>query len=92
MAFLCATLLVGGVLLKKLKYFQVMLNIFEFWLVRETVDRAVGRSPKCIIKKPGKADSKNLRNINWYSCYKLFKTGKFHTFLVSFTILLSYPE
>ena len=27
---LCATQLAGGLLLKKLKYFQVMLNIFEF--------------------------------------------------------------
>ena len=26
----CATQLAGGLLLKKLKYFEVMLNIFEF--------------------------------------------------------------
>ena len=27
---ICETLLAGGFLLKKLKYFEVMLNIFEF--------------------------------------------------------------
>ena len=27
---ICATQLAGGLLLKKLKYFEVMLNIFEF--------------------------------------------------------------
>ena len=54
--------------------------------------RAVGRSPKCIRKNPARRIQKNLRNINWYSCYELFKTGKFHTFLVSFIILASCPE
>ena len=29
-AIICATQLVGGLLLKMLKYFNVMLNIFEF--------------------------------------------------------------
>ena len=51
------------------------------------IDRAVGRSPKCIRKNPARWIQKNLRNINWYSCYELFKTSKFHTFLVSFMIL-----
>ena len=30
---ICATQLAAGLLLKKLKYFEVMLNIFEFSLV-----------------------------------------------------------
>ena len=28
---ICATLLAGCLLLKKVKYFEVMLKIFEFW-------------------------------------------------------------
>ena len=38
--------------------------------------------------------SKNSENViaNIVSCYELFKTGKFHTFLVSFMILASCPE
>ena len=32
------TLLAGGVLLKKLKYFEFMLNIFEFSRVWENVE------------------------------------------------------
>ena len=52
----------------------------------------VGRLPKCIRKNPARWIQKNLRNMNWYSCYELSKTGKFHTFLVSFMILVSYPE
>ena len=32
------TQLAGGLLLKMLKYFEVMLNIFEFSLVKETVE------------------------------------------------------
>ena len=35
---ICATQLAGGVLLKKLKYFEVMLNIFEFSRVWEIVE------------------------------------------------------
>ena len=54
--------------------------------------RTVGRSPKCIRKNPARPIQKNLRNINWYSCYELFKTGKFHTFPVSLMILVSCPE
>ena len=42
--------------------------------------RVVGRSPKCIRKNPARRIQKNLRNTYWYICYKLFKTGKFHTF------------
>ena len=34
---LCVAQLIGGVLLKKLKYFEVMLNIFEFSRVLEIV-------------------------------------------------------
>ena len=34
----CATQLAGGLLLKKLKYFEVMLNIFEFSRVWENVE------------------------------------------------------
>ena len=30
--------LIGGLLLKKLKYFEFMLNIFEFWRVWENVE------------------------------------------------------
>ena len=30
--------LAGGLLLKKLKYFEVMLNIFEFLQVREYIE------------------------------------------------------
>ena len=33
-----ATQLAGGLLLKKLKYFEVMLNIFEFSRVSENVE------------------------------------------------------
>ena len=51
------------------------------------LNRAVGRSPKCIRKSPARRIQKNLRNINWYSCYELFKAGKIHTILVSFMIL-----
>ena len=58
----------------------------------DPLTRAVGRSPKCIRKNPVRQIQKNLRNINWYSCYELFKTGKFHTFLVSFMILASCAE
>ena len=54
--------------------------------------RVARRSPKCIRKKLGRWIQKNLRNVNWYSCYELSKTGKFHTFLVSFMVLLSCPE
>ena len=35
---ICATQLAGGLLLKKLKYFEVMLNIFEFLRVWENVE------------------------------------------------------
>ena len=35
---MCATQLAGGSLLKKLKYFKVMLNIFEFSRVWESVE------------------------------------------------------
>ena len=35
---ICATQLAGGALLKKLKYFKVMLNIFEFSRVWENVE------------------------------------------------------
>ena len=34
---ICATQLVSGLLLKMLKYFQVMLKIFEYFQVKETV-------------------------------------------------------
>ena len=34
----CATQLAGGLLLKMLKYFEVMLNIFEFSHVKEIVE------------------------------------------------------
>ena len=34
---ICATQLVGGLLLKMLKYFKVMLNFFEFSRVKEIV-------------------------------------------------------
>ena len=34
----CATQLAGGLLLKKLKYFEVMLNNFEFSHVKEIVE------------------------------------------------------
>ena len=54
--------------------------------------REVERLPKYIRKNLVRQIQKNLRNINWYSCYELFKTGKFHTFLASFIILLSCPE
>ena len=42
--------------------------------------RVVGRTPKCIRKNPTRRIRKNLRNPYWYTCYELFKTGKFHTF------------
>ena len=35
---ICATQLAGGLLLKMLKYFEVMLNIFEFSRVKEIVE------------------------------------------------------
>ena len=35
---LCATQLAGGLMLRKLKYFEVMLNIFEFSQVLENVE------------------------------------------------------
>ena len=35
---ICANQLAGGLLLKKLKYFEVMLNIFEFSRVWENVE------------------------------------------------------
>ena len=35
---ICATKLAGGLLLKMLKYFKVMLNIFEFSHVKEIVE------------------------------------------------------
>ena len=35
---MCATQLAGGLLLKELKYFEVMLNIFEFSRVWENVE------------------------------------------------------
>ena len=35
---MCATQLAGGLLLKKLKYFGIMLNIFEFSRVWENVE------------------------------------------------------
>ena len=35
---MCATQLAGGLLLKKLKYFEVMLNIFEYSRVWENVE------------------------------------------------------
>ena len=35
---ICATQLAGGVLLKKLKYFEVISNIHEFCRVRETAE------------------------------------------------------
>ena len=57
-----------------------------------TKPRAVGRSPKCIRKTPARRIQKSLRNINWCSCYELFKTGKLYTFLVSFMILASRPK
>ena len=34
----CATQLAGGLLLKMLKYFEVMLNIFEFSHMKEIVE------------------------------------------------------
>ena len=34
---ICATQLVGGLLLKMLKYFKIMLNFFEFSHVKEIV-------------------------------------------------------
>ena len=52
----------------------------------------VGRSLKCIRKNLAWQIQKNSRNINWYICYELSKAGKFHTFLVSLIILLSWPE
>ena len=42
--------------------------------------RVVGRLPKCVRKNPARRIQKNLRNTYWYISYKLFKTGKFHTF------------
>ena len=35
---ICATQLAGGLLLKKVKYFEVMVNIFEFLHVWENVE------------------------------------------------------
>ena len=35
---ICVTQFAGGLLLKKLKHFEVVRNIFEFWKVRENVD------------------------------------------------------
>ena len=35
---MCATQLAGGLLLEKVKYFKVMLNIFEFSRVWENVE------------------------------------------------------
>ena len=35
---MCATQLAGGLLLKNLKYFEVMLNSFEFSWVSENVE------------------------------------------------------
>ena len=35
---ICATQLAGGLLLKMLKYFQVMLNIFEFSHMKKIVE------------------------------------------------------
>ena len=35
---MCATQLAGGSLLEKLKYFEVMLNIFEFLPVWENIE------------------------------------------------------
>ena len=62
---------------------------------KETLDskvRAVERSLKCIRKQQGRWIEKNGSNINWYSSSELTKTGKFHTFLVSFTVLVSCAE
>ena len=35
---MCATRLAGGLLLKKLKHFEVMLNVFEFLQVSKNVE------------------------------------------------------
>ena len=56
------------------------------------ITRAVRRSLKYTRKNPVSRVQKNLRNINWYSCYELFKTGKFHTFPVPLMIHVSCPE
>ena len=65
---------------------------YEYQLNQSVSAKAVGRSSKCIGKNLARRIQKNLRSINWYSCRKSSKNGKFHTFLVSFMILLSRPE
>ena len=47
--------------------------------------RAVGRSAKFIRKNPASWNQKNVRKINWYSSYELFK-------IFSFMILVSCPK
>ena len=72
-------------------YQQRFLLQAAFFKIRHE-DRVVRRLPKCIRKNSARWIQKNLRSINWYSCYELFKTGKFHIFLVSFIILVSCPK
>ena len=45
-----------------------------------------------VLEKIGEANSEELKNIICYSCYKSSKAGKYHTFLVSFILPLSWPE
>ena len=53
--------------------------------------RAVGKLLECTRKNLVRQIQRKLRNINWCSCYELLKTVNFHTFLVSFMILVSCP-
>ena len=53
-----------------------------------TYNRAVRNSTKSTRIKLARWIQKNLKNINWYSCYESSNAGKCHTFLVSFIIPL----
>ena len=74
---------------KNLTIYNSIIKCFSYIL---SYIRAGWRLPKCISKNLARQVQKNLRNINWYSCYVLTKTVKFHTYLFSFMILVSCPE
>ena len=71
-------------------YWRIYHVTMTRWTLPEYVhnERAVGRSPKNIGKKPAR---RILKNINWYSSYESSKTGECNTFLVFFIIPLSWP-
>ena len=67
-------------------------GVFRFAVTAYARRRAVGSSPKFVWKKTVRWIQNNLKNIICYSCYESNKSGKCHTFLVSFIIPLSWPE